>query len=112
MHISCFSPDVYISSMFSVLENIESGLANGLLETDLDPLVSQLLLILALYNPKPYWNYIQLRQLFSRLLRLCMGQEVELLALDELLSVLYRVDNTYLLDEMCKIYQEVRSFLF
>ncbi|XP_035827727.1 zinc finger FYVE domain-containing protein 26 [Aplysia californica] len=99
---------IYIDCLNSLLDNVEAGISLGLLESELEQLTSHMLLILASHDPLPYWNYLQLRQLFTRLLRLCLNQEgLSLLTIEEVVSVLYRRKTTYLLDEVCKIYHEV-----
>ncbi|KAI8788313.1 zinc finger FYVE domain-containing protein 26 [Biomphalaria glabrata] len=59
--------------------------------------------ILSFYDPVPYWNYLQLRQLFSRLLS--MAREYHI-ASERIVSVLIGRTSPYLLGEFCQIFHE------
>ncbi|KAH9515330.1 hypothetical protein Btru_014177, partial [Bulinus truncatus] len=68
-----------------------------------DHLWGKLFQILSFYDPVPYWNYLQLRQLFSRLLSIAREHQI---APETIASVLMGRKSLYLLDEFCKIFQE------
>lgn len=71
--------------------------------------------ILAYYDPLPYWNYLDLRSLLFRLIKLAVldkdDENIHGFTVDGILSVLCGRTTPYLLDEFSKIYFEVR-FVF
>ncbi|CAL1527591.1 unnamed protein product [Lymnaea stagnalis] len=94
---------LYIECMNSLLDKIQQD------SQDEDPeyLCDKLLEILSFYNPVPYWNYLQLRQLFTRLLSLSTEHSACHMTPEKIVSAITGRKSFYLLDEFCKIFQEV-----
>ncbi|CAG5123694.1 unnamed protein product, partial [Candidula unifasciata] len=98
---------IYLDCVNCWLDKLEGRKKQNSNADDVTRYVDSALHILAFYNPVPYWNYLQLRQLFSRLLTLTLSGSASSLTPERIVSVICSRQVPYLLDEFCKIYQEM-----
>ncbi|BFZ12118.1 hypothetical protein BsWGS_15157 [Bradybaena similaris] len=98
---------VYLDSVNFWIDKLEGKDKHGSSADDVVRYVDSALHILAFYSPVPYWNYLQLRLLFTRLLTLTLSRSAPSLSPERIVSVICGRQVPYLLDEFCKIYQEV-----
>ncbi|KAK7103379.1 hypothetical protein V1264_018289 [Littorina saxatilis] len=62
--------------------------------------------LLAFYDPEPYWNYLQIRQLFTRLITLTKTDDTNF-SIERIMESLMGCTRAYLMDEFSKLLQEV-----
>ncbi|KAK6181134.1 hypothetical protein SNE40_009062 [Patella caerulea] len=93
---------LYVQCINTVLDHIEKTTIKQ------QEKLEQFSKLLGYYDPQPYWNYLQLRQLFTRLLE-TSGQDGSLLSKDTIVSLLIGRKNNYLIDEFCKLEYELLS---
>ncbi|GFO26040.1 Zinc finger fyve domain-containing protein 26 [Plakobranchus ocellatus] len=98
---------ISIECINSLLDEADERLKSGTSQDDMDSLLKRTLEILSYYNPAPYWNYIQIRQLFTHLLTMATRGVSGVLSAESIVSVICGRPSTYLLDEFCKIFHEV-----
>ncbi|GFR95860.1 zinc finger FYVE domain-containing protein 26-like, partial [Elysia marginata] len=98
---------ISIDCMNSLLDEAEERVKSKSRQADVDSLLQRTLEILSFYDPAPYWNYIQIRQLFTRLLTMATRGVSEVVTAESIVSVLCGRNSVYLMDEFCKIFHEV-----
>lgn len=62
--------------------------------------------LLAFYDPEPYWNYLQIRQLFTRLITLTKTDDTNF-SIERIMESLMGCTRAYLMEEFSKLLQEV-----
>lgn len=62
--------------------------------------------LLAFYDPEPYWNYLQIRQLFTRLVTLTRADGANF-SVERVMEAVTGRRRGYLMEELAKLLQEV-----
>ncbi|ESP02327.1 hypothetical protein LOTGIDRAFT_238051 [Lottia gigantea] len=91
---------LYLHCINSILDHLDKT------EIKQSERIAQFSKLLGYYNPSAYWNYLQLRQLYTRLIEFCDKQDSPL-SRNRVISLLMGRHTTYLIDEYCKLEYEI-----
>lgn len=91
---------LYLQSISALIDSLPSA---GAKKEEICHKIFQLLLF---YDPEPYWNYLQIRQLFTRLITL-MKTDSSNFNIERIMEALMGRTRGYLMEEFCKLLQEV-----
>lgn len=99
IHVCEVLQGLYVQCIDSLLDRLGSA-------EEEDVICRQVLHLLSFYNPDAFWNYLQMRQMFARLISLSK-MESSGLSMQKIWEALMGRSHGYLVDEMTKLVQEI-----
>lgn len=91
---------LYLQSISVLIDSLPSAGAKR------EEMCHRLFQLLSFYDPEPYWNYLQIRQLFARLISLTKTDSPNF-SVEKVMEALMGRTRGYLMEEFCKLLQEM-----